>query len=257
MKKAASLPVWLSGLAGIIGAVIHRLHVSRCYDDLGYILAGQPLTALLIGISLLSALLALVWSLVFAARRTTKASYTELFSPVHGALYLICGVLAALLLLAFSILHFLSLSYPSRMDYLVCLLALFAAVCLFLLTLKSYTRRVSPSLAYLAALTAVFFCLWMILHFIVNNRNPVILSFCLECIAFGSAAMFLLGMGSAALGAVQHFTTVFFGLLTISFSFIALTGQQVNFTDRLLLAAAILLTAPPLLCCLKKTPNKK
>ncbi|MCQ2452794.1 MAG: hypothetical protein MJ075_06650 [Oscillospiraceae bacterium] len=257
MKKAASLPVWLSGLAGIIGAVVHRLHVSRCYDDLGYILAGQPLTALLIGISLLSALLALVWSLVFTSRRSEKASYTELFSPVHGALYFICGLLAALLLLAFGILHFLILSYPSRIDYLVCLLAMLAAVCLFLLTLKTYTRRVSPSLAYLAALIAVFFCLWMILHFIGNNRNPVILSFCLECVAFGSAAMFLLGMGSAALGAVQHFTTVFFGLLTISFSFIALTGQQIDTADRLLLAAAVLMTAPPLLCCLRKAPEKK
>ena len=257
MKYTSSAPVWLFVVLGAAGTWLHRMQVSTCYDDSGYIISGRPLTALLIGLCLLLALLAVVYGFICSRRQVLLTNAAEAFAPRRPLFYLPAMWLGALGLIAFSVCRFLLISGQTKAELAACLLALASGIGVFPLSLSLAQRKSSRAAAYLSAVIGVFFCLWMVLHFAGNTKNPVLLSFCTECVAMGSTCLFLFALGSPAVGTTQNFTTVCFGLLSAGFSLLALTGQQVDLCDRLVLAASLLLVVPNLITFLHNVPLKK
>ena len=240
MKRMLSLPVWIALALGVLGAVLQRFHRLTCYDEKGYVIAGRSLTGFLIGAAVAIVILSVIAGAWYALRTRLPEGQTPVPPRPAGPAVRTCRVLAALLLVAFSVWQFVTAEDRSALQLAVCLAGLASALCFLALGLSAGRNAGSAGHAFQSALPGLFYCLLLVLHFIGNVSNPALLSYCMGCLAFAADSLFLFAMGAAWVGERQSFSVACFGLAASGLSLLAMTAPQITPADRTALAAAAL-----------------
>ena len=247
MKRMLSLPVWIALALGVLGAVLQQSHRLTCYDEKGYVIAGRPLTGFLIGAAAAIVILSVAAGTWYALRTRLPEGQAPVPPRPAGAAVRTCRVLAALLLVAFSVWQFVTAEDRGALQLAVCLAGLASALCLLALGLSAGRNAGSAGHAFQAALPRLFYCLLLVLHYIGNVSNPALLSYCMGCLAFAADSLFLFSMGAAWVEERQSFSVACFGLAAAGLSLLAMTAPQITAPDRTALAAAVLVAASHLL----------
>lgn len=257
MRKYSSLIVSGFAVSGIIGAVLRYIHVSTCYDDLGLPIPGMPVTTILTVFSVIIAVAALILTSLLNSKSAPMPGYNGAFSTSKGGTGLLAQILSAILIAVSSVMRFQNGFYTNvNYSIVITVLGILSAIAVIFSAVYAYKGSQKKIIGYLSIITSVFLCMHLMYIFSLNLSNPILLTYSFDCVAIGSASLYIFAAGGYALNKVQTFSTLFTGFISIAFSIIAITGQQSDASDVLMYISIVLMVCPGMSAFLKNLHKK-
>ena len=253
MRKSAVVIPLLALIAGIAGLLIRRLELSKAFEaDTGFAVRGEPITAVLIAISVAFLVLAVATGLLISRRMRAADDYGAVFtsrSIFYPAISLGLGVVW----LVADVMYFLDVygryteaargiaftgGFPI-LEAIFVFLAVVSALSIIFLAWGAYRGRGGTDMMVFSVIPSVFFSFWLILLYKNNASNPVILKYAYECLAIVAAALSFYFSAGFVYKKVATGRTLFSFLVTIYFCTVVL-ADDIGLPLKLIFGVAVL-----------------
>lgn len=216
-KSAAVIPV-LALIAGAFGFIIRQMEVNTAFESAtGFARRNASTTAILIALSGLVIILAVLFALLAMTKFKADNDYAKAFAP-KGFIYIAAVFVLALGWIAADILYFFEKrTVMTVIDIVWIFLAAVTAFALVFLARGAYKGRGGTELLLFSLIPPIFFCYWLIILYKDNAANPVLLSYCYQCLALAAAALsfyfsagFVYNKSATARSLVSFLVTIYF-----------------------------------------------
>jgi hypothetical protein len=216
-KSAAVIPV-LALIAGALGFAVRQMEVNTAFESVtGFAKRNAPVTTMLIALSGLVLVLAALFALLVIMKFKAVNDYSKAFAP-KGFLYIVAQFILALGWLAADILCFFEKrAVLTVVDIVWIFLAAVTAFALIFLARGAYKGHGGKELFLFSIIPPIFFCYWLIILYKDNAANPVLLSYCYQCLALASAALsfyfsagFVFKKSATARSLISFLVTIYF-----------------------------------------------
>jgi hypothetical protein len=203
MRKSTVVIPLLALIAGGIGFLVRLAEVNTGFEaTTGFAKRDSLMSTLLIILVVAVLVLSAVAGVMTASRRKADNDYGRAFAP-KGFIYLATSFVLAFAWLVADVLYFfdyygrymetavdigLTAGFPV-LETIFVFLAAVSAISLIFLARGAYRGRAGGEMLLFSIIPSVFFCFWLILVYKNNASNPVILSFCYQCLAIAAAAL--------------------------------------------------------------------
>lgn len=240
MRKSAVVIPLAALLAGAIGFIIRQMEVNTGFDSAtGFAKRDFQVTNILIGLSVLVIVLAAVFALLASRKYKAENDYTKAFAP-KGFVYIALSFILGIGWLAADVLYFIekraaalsdAMALPAPgvnvIDYIFVFLAAVTAVSLLLMARSAYRGHGGSELIAFSVAPSIFFCFWLIILYKDNAANPVLLSYCYQCLAIAAATLSAYFSAGFVFKKSVTGKTLFSFLLTIFFCAVVLADHVI------------------------------
>jgi len=216
-------------LAGAAGFYIRFLERLSAYDaQTGLPERGATITYVLIAFSAVF----LVVVLMFSIRVTTKHKVPSGFENAFGTdptAYPVSFALIGLFWLAATVLYYLSLEvfWPlPTTDLIFILLSALSAISVAFFAIEMFQDPNHKSKYALSIIPSIFVCFWLVVVYRQNASNPVLLSYCYQCLAIISSALGFYFTSGFVFNKPAPGKTVFCYSAAAYFCFVSLADEQ-------------------------------
>jgi len=179
-------------LAGAAGFYLRLTELMNVFDaSTGLPRRGAGITYALIALSVVF----LIIVLVFAIRATTKYKAQSGFENAFGTdpvAYPIAFSVIGLVWLAATVKYFFDLNMPwpiPVVDMIFITLSVLSAFSMALFAIEMYQDPFRKSKFVLSIVPSMFTCFWLIVLYRQNASNPILLSYCYQCLAIITSAL--------------------------------------------------------------------
>ena len=188
-KSAVAIPV-LALVAGAFGFIIRQMEVNTAFESAtGFAKRNAMSTTILIALSGLVIILAVLFALLTVTKFKAENDYSKVFAP-KGFLYIGAAFVLALCWLAADVYNFFDKRAAiSIIDIIWIFLAAVTAFSLLFLARGAYKGRGGTEMLLFSVIPSIFFCYWLIILYKDNAANPILLSYCYQCLAIAAAAL--------------------------------------------------------------------
>ncbi|MBR2717066.1 MAG: hypothetical protein IKD79_04945 [Oscillospiraceae bacterium] len=217
-KTSVIMPVILL-VAGLAGCYLRRTELMTVFEASGFPVLYQPVTLALLGLSAAAVLVSLVFSIVMAARFTSRPDYKRAFKP-SGLLYLVAFFVLGVALALFSVYYGMTvraMGTASVLEYLFAALGLLSGISFIVLAYGSYKGSRGNAPMIFGIFPVLFPCLWLILLYKEHSTDPVLLRYGYQCLAIAAATLSFYYAGGMAYRKKAPGRTVFAHLVGIFF----------------------------------------
>ena len=225
-KFAAAMPI-LALVAGVIGFFLRRRELATVFDDVtGLAQRSAPVSLALIGLVAAAVIIFLVFSITAFGGKAARGQMSSLrhTGPINLAVLLVLG--AAWLVSA--VMYYLNIraagEFPMVETYFAALSAL-SGLSVAALAFAEYRSERGSVRLLLSVIPALFMCFWLVLLYKQNAANPVLLSYCYQCLAILTSALSFYFAAGYVFGKAAPGKTIFSFLITIFFCCIALADN--------------------------------
>ena len=229
MRKSSVVFPLLAFIAGAAGFYLRYVELDTVFDSVtGLPGVNAPITLMLILLSAGIALISVVFAVIASLKHTSRVEYARAFSP-SGLMYLAVFFILSAAMMTANVMYFIQLRELGGLAYIDIVFLAFAAltaISLLILARAAYRGRGGIEMHVFSIIPSVFFCLWLVILYRQNASNPVILSYCYQCLALASAALsFYYGAGFAFKKSKPAKTIISY-MLTIYFCTIILADDM-------------------------------
>jgi len=189
---------------------------------------GAPVT---IALFVLTAVF-LVFALLFSLRATARHRALEGFENAFGTDPLSYPVIFSLIGVAWvgaTVRHFMELNatgIPTVLQIYFLILSALAGISIAVFAIEMYQDPRRKIIYALSIIPTLFMCFWLILMYRRNSSNPVLLSYCYECLAIITAALAYYFTSGFVYGKPAPGKAIFTYLAAIYFCFITLADDH-------------------------------
>ncbi|MDR1589540.1 MAG: hypothetical protein LBS51_05045 [Oscillospiraceae bacterium] len=290
MRKISIVITAFSLLAAVLGFMLRDAVLTAAFDPIsGLAIPGERTTTLLIALTVaVAAAACVVGALVSAGYEKPRAAAryaeggadggaTDCLSPgtagmtaenaapatispftlvalVAGGVVWLAGAAASLVA-----------SYPAAVagsysNMIFSALSALSALSVIYLARGAYVGRSGGFDRFLSVIPPLFFSYWLILLYMANASNPVVLMYGYECLAVASAAMCFYFLSGCLYGKAEPGKTVFCMIMTV-FLCGAISADGFTLPERLMIGSALLIAlaniAPFIRGLVQKTGKKE
>ncbi|NLA86521.1 MAG: hypothetical protein GX847_04400 [Clostridiales bacterium] len=188
-KSAVAMPVFAL-VAGAFGFLIRRIEVNTAFEiATGFAKRDAWSTPVLIALSGFVIILAVLFALLTVTKFKAENDFSKAFAP-RGFLYIGAMFILALGWLVTDVFYFLEKRTDlTAIDIIWIFLAAVTALSLIFLARGAYKGRGGGEMHLFSIIPPIFFCYWLIILYKDNAANPVLLSYCYQCLAIAAAAL--------------------------------------------------------------------
>jgi len=174
-------------IVGVLGFALRLTELASVFDPV----SGLPernalITLVLIGFSTLIFLVAFIFAVSTSVRYVVSADYDDAFGTDSFAYPAIYTALCTIWLVA-TVVYFLelfSLGDMALIDKVFTIASSLSAIFLMIFAIEVYKNPRRKFLALLSIVPTLFMCFWLILIYMDNASNPVLLGYAYKCLAF-------------------------------------------------------------------------
>jgi hypothetical protein len=226
MRKSAIAMPLLALIAGAVGFLLRRTELANIFDELtGLPERGADITIALIAVSVAFLICAFIFALSIRLKFTSPPEFENAFGTDPLAYPLIFFILG-LVWIGATIKHLLDLraagSIPLSELYFS-VLSFLAAISTILFAIEVFQDPRRRSILVLTIVPTIFMCFWLIVLYRRNASNPILLSYCYQCLAIIFSALgFYFTSGFAynrpAIGKTlfAYFSAIYFCFVTLA-----------------------------------------
>ncbi|MEG1579083.1 MAG: hypothetical protein RRY64_00920 [Oscillospiraceae bacterium] len=230
MRKEFLLPGGAVVL-GIGGFFLRGWELRTAFEpDTGLAVSGMPATVCLIGLSILVALAAIV--LAYTYRKTDfSPDYDSAFFAPHP-LYFAAMLLAAALVLAAGLLgmwQYFNHMYVQIVRFVFSIFCVMMAASYFIMASSNFRGRREGQYSLYLLIPAFGSCLWLLVTYLIQSGNPVMLEYVYGILAVISAVLSTYFVTGFAFGYRKPLCLIAFSLMGIYFGIVALQGANLVF----------------------------
>ncbi|MEG2679212.1 MAG: hypothetical protein RR949_04665 [Oscillospiraceae bacterium] len=227
MRKEFLLPGGAVAL-GVGGFFLRHWELRTAFEpDTGLSVSGMPATISLMCLSILVAVAAIF--IAYTYRKTEfQADYDKNFYAPH-VLYFSAMVLAAVLILGAGLLgmwQYFSHMYTELVRFVFSILCLMMAASYFIMGGNNYKGRRQGKYSLYLLIPAFGACLWLLVSYLMQSGNPVILGYVYGTLAVVSALLSAYFVTGFAFGYCKPLCAIAFSLMGIYFGIVALAGAD-------------------------------
>jgi hypothetical protein len=189
-KSAVAIPI-IALIAGAFGFFIRQTELNTAFESVtGLAKRNAQPTLILIGLSVAVIVLAAVFAIIAGSKYKAENDYSKVFAP-KGYLYIGVSFLLGLGWIVADALYLLNKSGTalSFIDIVFIFLSAVAALAVIVLARGAYKGRGGNEMLLFSIVPSIFFCYWLIILYKNNAANPILLSYCFQCIAIAAAAL--------------------------------------------------------------------
>ena len=216
-------------LAGAGGFYLRLTELLRVFNrSTGLPQRGAPVTIALFVLTAVFLLLALLFSL----RATVKHRAPEGFENAYGTdplSYPVVFSLIGVVWIGATAKHFMELSasaVPTVLQVYFVLLSALSGISIAVFAIEMYQDPRRKIIYALSIVPTLFMCFWLILMYRRNSSNPVLLSYCYECLAIITAALAYYFTSGFVYNKPAPGKTIFAYLAAIYFCFVTLADDH-------------------------------
>ena len=226
MRTSAFSMPFFALLAGACGYYLRLIELSSVFDKrTGLPQRGAAITLALIILTIGFLLVVCLYTLRIRAKYTSPQGFQNAFGTEPLA-YPFIFVVVGIAWLGATVKYFFDLLAVGTLPYSeICFLVLSAisAISITFFAVEMYQDSHSKFKLALSAVPTVFMCFWLILFYSRNSANPILLSYCYQCLAIISSTLgfyFTSGFiyNKPALGRTvfAFFAAIFFCFVTLA-----------------------------------------
>ena len=228
-------------IAGAAGFYLRLMELMNVFDaDTGLPARGAGVTLGLVALSVLFLLLAFVFCLRVADKHVSPAGFENAFGT-DPLTYPFAFSIIGLVWLVATIKQFLDLKSSGTLlqgDLYFLILSALAALSVAFFAIEMYQDPRRKMTFALSMVPTLFMCFWLILIYKQNAANPVLLSYCYQCLAVIASALGFYFTSGFVYNKPAPGKTIFFYLAAVYFGFVTLADGH-DTTIRLIFAAII------------------
>jgi|GEM_PF-5917096 len=221
LKKAAP---WIVLAAGAVGAALRRIQLGLPDEATGFFPRSAPVSVALAVLSLLAAVLIILFCATRPASRASGCEQVFAMSTAEYILYFVCGGVLG----AQGVYVFLNRSGATDVIFGILACVSGAAVILFTLAMKNGQKQ--DGLATICAVPPVFGCFWLAALYKGYSAEPQILLFCYEALAIAAAAVSAYYAEGYVCARPRPRTAAAASLIAVYFAAVALAGLSFPYT---------------------------
>ena len=241
MRKSAVVLPLVALIAGAGGFLLRRNEINTVFDAAtGLARHGSDVTLLLIVLSAVFLLAALVFSLIASSRYTSSSEFENAFGTDTIAYPLLFSLLGIAWLGA-SVKYFIDACadgiFPV-IDLCFSVLSALSAISVMFFAVEVFQNPQCKSKFPLSVVPSLFLCFWLILLYRNNASNPVLLSYCYQCLAIITSALGFYFTSGFVFGKSAPGKTAFFCLAAVFFCFVTL-ADNISVGTKIIFAAII------------------
>ena len=174
-------------IVGAAGFALRFTELASVFDAVSGLPERNALISLvLIGFSVLVFMIAFIFSISTSIRYTVSGDYDDAFGTDSFAYPAIYTALCTIWLVA-TIVYFLelfSLGDIALIDQVFAVASSLSAIFLMIFAIEVYKNPRRKFLSFLSIIPTFFMCFWLILIYMENASNPVLLGYAYKCLAF-------------------------------------------------------------------------
>ena len=228
-------------IAGAGGFLIRRNEINTVFDTVtGLARRGSDVTLMLIALSAVFLLAVLIFSLIASSKYTSPPEFENAFGTDTIAYPLLFSLLGIAWLGA-SVKYFID-AYADGIfpviELFFSLLSALSAISVIFFAVEVFQNPQCKSKFLLSVIPSLFLCFWLILLYRNNASNPVLLSYCYQCLAIITSALGFYFTSGFVFGKTAPGKTAFFCLASVFFCFITL-ADNISVGTKIIFAAII------------------
>jgi len=179
-------------MAGATGFLLRLMELANVFEtSTGLPRRGALITYLLIAFTAAFLLVVLIFSFFATARHRALSGFENAFGTDPMAYPVVFSVIGVVWLAA-SVMYYLDLdmSWPLPMIELIFLvLSALSAISIALFAIEMFQDPFRKTKFFLSIIPSLFMCLWLVVIYRQNASNPVLLSYCYQCLAVITSAL--------------------------------------------------------------------
>jgi hypothetical protein len=226
MRISAVLMAFMTFVAGAAGFYLRSVELRDAFEArTGLPQRGAEITYVLMALCALFLLVAFIFSIRAAVKHMAGNGVENAFVPDAIAYPIVFSVIGAIWFGA-TVMHYLNLgmTWPLPTTELVFLvLSGLSAISIVLFAVEMYQDPRRKSKFALSIVPSLFICYWLIIIYRQNASNPVLLSYCYQCLAVISSALgfyftsgFVYNKPAPGKAIFSYLTAVYFCLVTLA-----------------------------------------
>ena len=241
MRISAVFMPFFALISGAAGFYLRRMELMNVFDiNTGLPARGAGITLGLIALSALVLLLMLVFCIRAVDKHVSPAGFENAFGT-DPLTYPFAFALIGCIWLGATVKRFFDLNGAGallRSDLFFLVLSALAAISVAYFAIEMYQDPRRKMIYALSIIPSLFMCFWLILIYKQNAANPVLLSYCYQCLAVIASALGFYFTSGFVYGKPSPGKTIFFYLAAIYFGFVTLADAH-SLTIRMIFAAII------------------
>ena len=225
MRISAFFMPFFAIIAGAAGFYLRLTELLSVFDARGLPERGAGITFVLAGLSVAYLLVVFVFALRAGIKFTAPQGFNKAFgveTPSYPTVFFFIGILW----FGGTIKHFLDLNAGGDIplsELCFSVLSALSAISVSLFAFETYQDRRLRSRLALCAVPTLFMCFWLMLFYRQNASNPILLSYCYQCLAIISSALgfyftsgFVYNRPTPGKAIFAYYAAIFFCLVTLA-----------------------------------------
>ena len=216
-------------LAGAAGCYLRLVELWNVFDEYtGLPQRGAGVTYLLIALSAAFLLIVFVFTLRSGLGYISPSGFENAFGS-EALAYPFTLFVIGLVWLGATVRHFINMNAGGDIpvsELIFSVLSAFAAISSSLLAIEIYQDPQRKTKRSLSIVPTIFMCYWLILLYRTNASNPILLSYCYQCLAIIASALGFYFVSGFAYDKQAPCKTIFVFMAAIYFCFVTLADDQ-------------------------------
>ena len=213
-------------LAGASGLYLRIMELKKVFDEsTGLPLRGAGITFALIMLTVAVVLIAIAFAVHVRLKYTSPRGFESAFGTeilAYPLVFFIIGVLW----LGSTVKYFIDLNTGETIplsDLFFTILSALAAISATLFAIEGYQDPRRKTRFALSIIPTLFMCYWLVLFYRQNASNPILLSYCYECLAIITSALgfyftsgFIYNRPAPGKATFSFLTAIYFCFITLA-----------------------------------------
>jgi hypothetical protein len=213
-------------MAGATGFYLRLTEVWNVFDEnTGLPKRGASITYALMAVSALFLIIALIFSMRAAAKHRSPNGFENAFGT-DPLIYPIAFSLIGTVWLGATVKYYIDLkvTWPiPAIDLVFLIMSAISAISLAFFAIEMYQDPRGKSKFALSITPSFFMCFWLVIIYRQNASNPILLSYCYQCLAVITSALgfyftsgFVYNKPAPGKAIFSYFAAVYFGFVTLA-----------------------------------------
>ena len=229
MRTSAVTMPFFALLAGAAGFYLRLTELWNVFDErTGLPRRGAGVTSALIALSAAFLLIIILFSLRAGLRYSSPGGFENAFGA-EALSYPFVFFIIGLVWLGATIMHLVELNADGAIpasELVFSILSALAAISTSLFAIEIYQDPRRKAKQALSIVPTIFMCYWLILLYRNNASNPILLSYCYQCLAIIASAVAFYFTSGYAFNKPALIKTIFSYFAAIYFSFVTLADAH-------------------------------